>query len=107
MLVFSRIAAVIGLLCFSSAGAAPVAEERSIDAVFAQHLKAVQSRDLAALERTITAEEQLTLIQFEPVSRAVGTDFAVLTTKTSSTANRIAAAVGSRSRSARNWGSGG
>jgi uncharacterized protein (TIGR02246 family) len=107
--VFSRIAAVIGLLCFSLAGAAPVAEERSIDAVFAQHLKAVQSRDLAALERTITAEEQLTLIlpngvqtatrqayvdfhkqffgektwtiQFEPVSRAVGTDFAVLTTK--------------------------
>lgn len=107
--MFSRIAVVVGLLCFSLAGAAPVAEDRSIDAVFAQHLEAVRSRDLVALERTITAENQLTLIlpngvqtatrqayidfhkqffaektwttQFEIVSRAVGADFAVLTTK--------------------------
>lgn len=109
MLVLSRIAAFIGLLCLSLASAAPVADDRSIDAVFAEHVKAVQSRDLPALERTITAGEQLTLIlpngvqtatrqayvdfhkqffaektwtiQFETVGRTVGTDFAVLTTK--------------------------
>ena len=107
--MLNRIAALVGLLCFSLAGAAPVAEDRSIDAVFAEHVKAVQSRDLAALERTITAEEQLTLIlpngvqtatrqayvdfhkqffaektwtiEFETIGRAVGADFAVLTTK--------------------------
>lgn len=106
MLVLSRIAALVGLLCFSLAAAA---QERSIDAVFAEHVKAVQSRDLPALERTITSGEQLTLIlpngvqtatrqayvdfhkqffaektwtiQFETASRTVGTDFAVLTTK--------------------------
>ena len=77
--------------------------------MFAEHVKAVQARDLPALERTITLGEQLTLIlpngtqtstrqayvdfhkeffatktwtiQFEPVSRIVGADFAVLTTK--------------------------
>jgi uncharacterized protein (TIGR02246 family) len=107
--VFSRIATLGALLCFSLAGAAPVAEDRSIDAVFAEHLKAVQSRDLVMLERTITSDEQLTLIlpngihtatrrayvdfhkeffaartwtiAFEPVGRMVGGDFAVLTTK--------------------------
>jgi uncharacterized protein (TIGR02246 family) len=107
--VIGRVAVLIGLLCSSLAGAAPVEEGRSIDAVFAEHVKAVQSRDLPALERTITSGEQLTLIlpdgtqtstrqayvdfhkeffatktwtiQFEPVSRAVGADFAVLTTK--------------------------
>jgi len=106
--VFRKAAFVIGLLCSMLAGAAPAAEQ-SIDTVFAAHVKAVQSRDLPALERTITAGEQLTLIlpngtqtstrqayvdfhkeffstrtwtiQFEPVSRSVGADFAVLTTK--------------------------
>src|SRR6185503_2497450 len=43
------------------AGAAPVTEQ-NIDALFAAHVKAVQSRDLPALERTITSGEQLTLI---------------------------------------------
>jgi uncharacterized protein (TIGR02246 family) len=90
------------------AAAAPVEEQRSIDAVFAEHIRAVQSRDLPALEGTLTLGDQLTLIlpngaqtatrkayldfhkeffatktwtiQFEPVSRAVGSDFAVLTT---------------------------
>ena len=106
--MFRKAAFVIGLLCSMLAGAAPAAEQ-SIDTVFAAHVKAVQSRDLPALERTITSGEQLTLIlpngtqtstrqayvdfhkeffstrtwtiQFEPVSRIVGTDFAVLTTK--------------------------
>jgi len=86
-----------------------VEEARSIDAVFAEHVKAVQSRDLAVLEQTITLGDRLTLIlpngtqtstrqayidfhkeffatktwtiEFEPVSRIVGADFAVLTTK--------------------------
>jgi uncharacterized protein (TIGR02246 family) len=98
-----------GLLCCSVVGAAPGGAASSIDAVFAEHARAVQSRDLAALERTITSGDELTLIlpngvqtatrqayidfhkeffaskswtiQFEPVSRAVGADFAVLTTK--------------------------
>ena len=101
-----RIAAFFGLLCWALAG---VAAETDIDMLFAEHVKAVQSRDLAALERTITSGDQLTLIlpngvqtatrqayvdfhkqffaektwtiEFEPVSRAVGPDFAVLTTK--------------------------
>jgi len=103
-----KAAILFGLLCSMLAGAAPVTEH-NIDAVFAAHVKAVQSRDLPALERTITSGEQLTLIlpngtqtstrqayvdfhkeffstrtwtiQFEPVSRSVGADFAVLTTK--------------------------
>ena len=62
MLVVARIAVLIGLLCSTLAAAAPVEEERSIDAVFAEHVKAVQSRDLPSLERTITLGEQLTLI---------------------------------------------
>lgn len=101
-----RIAVFAGLLCWVSLG---IAAETDIDALFAEHVKAVQARDLAALERTITSGDQLTLIlpngvqtatrqayvdfhkqffsektwtiQFEPVSRAVGPDFAVLTTK--------------------------
>jgi uncharacterized protein (TIGR02246 family) len=104
--VSRRIAAFVSLLCWPLAG---VAADSGIDAAFAEHVKAVQSRDLAALERTITSGEQLTLIlpnglqtatrqayvdfhkqffaektwtiQFEPVSRAVGPDFVVLTTK--------------------------
>jgi uncharacterized protein (TIGR02246 family) len=100
---------LIGLLCSVLAGAAPAAEERSIDAVFAEHVKAVQSRDLPALERTITSGDQLMLIlpdgtpmatrqayvdfhkeffatktwtiQFEVVHRIVGADFAILTTQ--------------------------
>ena len=107
--MYRKAAVLIGLLCSTLAGAASSAPERSIDAVFAEHVKAVQSRDLPALERTITSGEQLTLIlpngvqtstrqayldfhkeffstqswtiQFEPVSRIVGADFAVLTTK--------------------------
>ena len=106
--MYRKAAFVIGLLCSMLAGAASGAEQ-SIDAVFAAHVKAVQSRDLPALERTITSGEQLTLIlpngtqtatrqayvdfhkeffstqtwtiQFEPVSRSVGAEFAVLTTK--------------------------
>ena len=105
----SRFAALVALLCCSVAGAAPLGAESSIDAVFAEHVRAVKARDLAALESTITSGEQLTLIlpngvqtatrqayvdfhkeffaaktwtlQFEPVSRVVGADFAVLTTK--------------------------
>ena len=101
-----RFAVFAGLLCWTLAG---VAAETDIDTLFAEHVKAVQARDLAALEKTITSGEQLTLIlpngvqtatrqayvdfhkqffaektwtiQFEPVSRAVGPDFAVLTTK--------------------------
>jgi uncharacterized protein (TIGR02246 family) len=107
--VLARTAVFIGLLCSTLAVAAPVEEERSIDAVFAEHIKAVQSRDLPMLERTITLGAQLTLIlpngtqtstrqayvdfhkeffatktwtiEFEPVARIVGADFAVLTTK--------------------------
>ena len=107
--MYRKAVIVVGLLCSTLAGAAPVEEERSIDAVFAEHVKAVQSRDLPGLERTITLGDQLTLIlpngtqtstrqayidfhneffatktwtiQFEPVSRNVGADFAVLTTK--------------------------
>jgi ketosteroid isomerase-like protein len=106
--VFRKAAFVIGFLCSMLAVAAPAAEQ-SIDTVFAAHVKAVQSRDLPSLERTITSGEQLTLIlpngtqtstrqayvdfhkeffstktwtiQFEPVSRSVGAQFAVLTTK--------------------------
>jgi uncharacterized protein (TIGR02246 family) len=100
---------LISLLCSTLAGAAPSEEGHSIDAVFAEHVKAVQSRDLPALERTITSGERLTLIlpngtqtstrqayvdfhkeffatktwtiEFEPVGRFVGADFAVLTTR--------------------------
>jgi uncharacterized protein (TIGR02246 family) len=107
--VYRKVAILIGLLCSTLASAASSAAEQSLDALFAEHVKAVQSRDLPALERTITSGEQLTLIlpngtqtstrqayvdfhkeffstqtwtiQFEPVSRIVGTDFAVLTTK--------------------------
>jgi uncharacterized protein (TIGR02246 family) len=107
--VLARIAVLIGLLCSSLAAAAPVEEQRSIDAVFDEHIKAVQARDLPSLERTITLGTKLTLIlpngvqtatrqayvdfhkeffasktwtlQFEPVSRMVGSDFAVLTTQ--------------------------
>jgi len=103
-----KAAILFGLLCSMLAGAAPVTEQ-NIDALFAAHVKAVQSRDLPALERTITSGEQLTLIlpngtqtstrqayvdfhkeffstrtwtiQFEPVSRSVGADVAVLKTK--------------------------
>ena len=109
MLVLARTAVFIGLLCSTLAVAAPVEEERSIEAVFAEHIKAVQLRDLPTLERTITLGAQLTLIlpngtqtstrqayvdfhkeffatktwtiEFEPVTRIVGADFAVLTTK--------------------------
>ena len=107
--MYRQAAIFIGLLCSTLAGAAPVEEAHSIDAVFAEHVKAVQSRDLTALERTITLADSLTLIlpngtqtstrqayidfhkeffatktwtiEFEPVSRIVGADFAVLTTK--------------------------
>jgi uncharacterized protein (TIGR02246 family) len=107
--VYRKAAIVIGLLCSTLAGAAPVEEQRSVDTVFAEHVKAVQARDLPALERTITSGNDLTLIlpngtqtatrqayvdfhkeffatktwtiQFEPVSRIVGADFAVLTTQ--------------------------
>jgi uncharacterized protein (TIGR02246 family) len=107
--MYRKAATFIGLLCSTLAGAASIAEERSIDAVFAEHVRAVQSRDLPALEQTITSGDRLTLIlpngtqtstrqayvdfhkeffatktwtiQFEPVSRIVGADFAVLTTK--------------------------
>jgi uncharacterized protein (TIGR02246 family) len=86
-----------------------MAAEADIDAAFAEHVRAVQARDLSALERTITSGEQLTLIlpngeqtatrqayldfhkeffasktwtiRFDPISRIVGPDFAVLTTK--------------------------
>ena len=106
--MYRKAAFLIGLLCSMLAGAAPVAVQ-GIDAVFAAHVKAVQTRDLPALERTITSGEQLTLIlpngtqtstrqayvdfhkeffstrtwtiQFEPVGRSIGADFAVLTTK--------------------------
>lgn len=104
-----RIAVLVGFLCCSVAGAAPVGAEKSLDEVFAEHVRAVQASDLAALESTITTGDQLVLIlpngvqtatrqayvdfhkeffasktwtiQFEPVSRAVGSEFAVLTTK--------------------------
>jgi uncharacterized protein (TIGR02246 family) len=104
--VLRRIGMFVGLLCWVVTS---VAAETDIDALFAEHVKAVQARDLAALERTITSGEQLTLIlpngvqtatrqayvdfhkqffsektwtiQFEPVSHAIGPDFAVLTTK--------------------------
>ena len=104
-----RTAALVGLLCWTLAGAAPAEEARSIDAVFAEHVKAVQSRDLPALEQTITLGDKLTLIlpngtqtatrqayvdfhkeffstktwtiEFKPVSRIVGAEFAVLTTR--------------------------
>lgn len=107
--MFRRFAWLASLLCCSLANAAPLGAESSIDAVFAEHVRAVQARDLLALESTITSGEQLTLIlpngvqtatrqayvefhkvffagktwtiQFEPVSRVVGPDFAVLTTK--------------------------
>ena len=101
-----RIAVFAGLLSWAVTG---VAAESDIDSLFAEHVKAVQARDLAALEKTITSGEQLTLIlpngartatrqayvdfhkqffaektwtiEFEQVSRAISPDFAVLTTK--------------------------
>ncbi len=83
----ARTAVLIGLLCSTLAGAAPAGEGRSIGAVFAEHVKAVQSRDLPAtreayvdFHKEFFAGKTWT-IQFEPVSRAVGADFAVLTTK--------------------------
>src|SRR5688572_27986349 len=107
--MFARTAIFIGLLCSTLASAALAEEGSSIDAAFAEHIKAVQARDLPALERTLTSGDQLTLIlpngtqtstrqayvdfhkqffatktwtiEFEPVSRTVGADFAVLTTK--------------------------
>jgi ketosteroid isomerase-like protein len=85
------------------------AAEPSIETAFAAHVKAVQSRDLVALERTVSDGEQLVLIlpdgtltktrqeyldfhkkffaskrwsiRFDPVSAQVGSEFAVLTTK--------------------------
>ena len=85
------------------------AVEPSVDAAFAAHVKAIQSRDLAALARTISDGKQLILIlpngtltqtrqeyldfhkeffaskswsiRFDPVSANVGSEFAVLTTK--------------------------
>ena len=59
--MYRKAAILIGLLCSLLAGVA-LATEQNIDAVFADHVKAVQSRDLPALERTITSGEQLTLI---------------------------------------------
>ena len=47
-------AVLIGLLCSMLAGAASAAEQ-GIDAVVADHVKAVQARDLPELERTITS----------------------------------------------------
>jgi uncharacterized protein (TIGR02246 family) len=107
--MFARTVVFIGLLCSTLASAALAEEGSSIDAAFAEHIKAVQARDLPALERTLTSGEQLTLIlpngtqtstrqayvdfhkqffvtktwtiEFEPVSRTVGAEFAVLTTK--------------------------
>lgn len=107
--MFRQVVLLASLLCCLLANAAPLGAESSLDAVFAEHVRAVQGRDLAALESTITSGEQLTLIlpngvqtatrqayldfhkeffagktwtiQFEPVSRMVGPDFAVLTTK--------------------------
>jgi uncharacterized protein (TIGR02246 family) len=107
--VLVRIVVAIGFLCSTLAGTVRAEEGQSIDAVFAEHVRAVQSRDLPALERTLTSRDQLMLIlpngtqtstrkayvdfhkeffagktwtiQFEPVGRAVGADFAVLTTK--------------------------
>lgn len=99
--------ACVGLLfVMISAGAA---ERASIDEVFEQHVRAVQTRDLAALERTITSDDALTLIlpngaqtstrkeyldfhrkffssstwtiRFDAVSRITGQDFAILTTR--------------------------
>ena len=106
--MFSKSALLVGLLCCSVAGAAPVGVESSINAVFAEHVRAVQARDLPALESTITSGEQLTLIlpngvqtatrqayidfhkeffatktwtiQFAPVSRMVGRPDGRLTT---------------------------
>jgi uncharacterized protein (TIGR02246 family) len=107
--VVGRTAVLIGLLCSSLIGPAAVAAPSEIDALFAEHVKAVQARDLVALERTITSGDQLTLIlpngvqtatrqayldfhkqffatktwtiEFEVVSRAIGSDYAVLTTR--------------------------
>lgn len=87
---------------------ASAAERASVDQVFQQHVRAVQERDMAALERTITSGDALTLIlpngaqtstrreyldfhrkffssrtwkiRFDPVSRIVGPEFAILTT---------------------------
>ena len=87
----------------------PVRSSDAFDAAFATHVAAVQARDLAALERTITSDDQLTLIlpngvrtgtrqayldfhkrffasptwtiRFDPVAKIVGPDFAVVTTK--------------------------
>ena len=60
--MYGKIAALVGFLCCSIAGAAPVGVESSLEAVFAEHIRAVQARDLAALESTITSGDQLTLI---------------------------------------------
>ncbi|MFL6603596.1 MAG: YybH family protein [Steroidobacteraceae bacterium] len=85
------------------------AVEPNVDAAFAAHVKAIQSRDLAALALTISDAKQLILIlpngrltktrqeyldfhkeffaskswtiRFDPVATSVGSDFAVLTTK--------------------------
>ena len=106
--MIARVAVMIGLLC-STFPTASAEQGASIETVFAEHVKAVQSRDLPALERTLTSGDELTLIlpngtqtstrkayidfhkeffasktwtiQFEPVSLVRGVDLAVLTTK--------------------------
>ena len=108
-LVFSTIAALVGLLCFSLQ-VPPWSRKSELSMPYSPSTSKPCRRGIsAALERTITSAEQLTLIlpngvqtstrqayvdfhkqffaektwtiQFETVSRTVGTDFAVLTTK--------------------------
>ena len=54
------------------------ATPQSLDAAFAEHVKAVQARDLPALEKTITSSDALTLILpngTRTTSRAAYLDF--------------------------------
>lgn len=89
--------------------AAPAAAQSSLDETFAVHVAAVQARDMAGLERTITSGEALTLIlpngtrtdtreaylafhrefftsstwsiRFQVLSKVEGPDYGVITTR--------------------------
>ena len=50
------------LIVAACVAAAPAAAEAGLDEAFAVHVAAVQARDLAALERTLTKGDALTLI---------------------------------------------
>lgn len=116
------LAIVAGLLNMDSAHA----RTGMLDSVFATHIAAIQNRNLETLERTITHDDRLTLIlpggeatyskaeylefhrtfflepewsiEFLEVARIVGSDFAVITTR-----SRFTYRVNNEPRVSQSW----